>query len=376
MKAVLARLKGSAVYAAWQHYNAARGGLLAGGIAYFAFFSVFPALTLGFAIFGFVLRGQPHLFHQVVSSVSDTLPGIVKDGTHPDGIIDASKPPAPNALTITGAVSLVVLVLSGLGWLGALREGIRAMFEQETFQANPVVGRLRDLGILSVLGVSVLISAVLSGVSNAATTRVLGWVGLDSGSVAGQVGLPVVTFVVLLAVDFGIMLLIFRVLSGVHVGWRSLRSGALIGAVGIGILKVAVAYGIVGVTNNPVLASFAVVVGLLLVMNLLSRVVLLSAAYASTTSTVRAKSDATADASLAAPAMARGAGAGGAPGVGRTPRLPHPREMEPTFGQRSADRTAIAAGAVMGAVGTVGLGALRRAVRALVALVRHREASD
>ena len=43
-----------------------RGGLLAGGIAYFAFFSVFPALTLGFAIFGFVLRGHLGLFHDVV----------------------------------------------------------------------------------------------------------------------------------------------------------------------------------------------------------------------------------------------------------------------------------------------------------------------
>ena len=67
-----------------------RGGVLAGGIAYFAFFSLFPALTLGFAIFGFVLRDHPDLYHDIVHSVSTTLPGIVKDSEHPDGLLDAS----------------------------------------------------------------------------------------------------------------------------------------------------------------------------------------------------------------------------------------------------------------------------------------------
>jgi membrane protein len=161
MKAALQRLKATRAYRAYQHYNDARGGLLAGGIAYFAFFSIFPALTLGFAVFGFVLRGQPSLFHDVVHSISTTLPGVVKDSTHPDGIIDASKPPTPNALTITGAISLVVLVLSGLGWMGALREGIRAMFGQPLLASNAVKSRLRDLGVLVLLGLSMLFSSVL-----------------------------------------------------------------------------------------------------------------------------------------------------------------------------------------------------------------------
>jgi membrane protein len=368
VKAALARLKATRAYRTWQDYNAARGPLLAGGIAYFAFFSVFPAVTLGFAVFGFVLRDQPHLFHQVVSSVSGSLPGIVKDSGHPGGIIDASKPPAPNALTVTGAIAFVVLVLSGLGWLGALREGVRAMFGQPTFQANPVLGRLRDLGVLALLGLSVLVSAVLSGLSNALTERVLGWVGLDSGSLVGRVGLPLVTFAVLLAVDFGILLLIFRVLSGLSPGWRPLRSGALFGAVGVGILKVAVAYGIVGVTNNPVLASFAVVVGLLIVMNLLSRVVLLASAWAAADT---AAATATSPVRSAAPTRVAAASA-----PAFAPAASGPAEMEPSFGPRSADRTAIAAGAVIGAVGMIGVGALRRAAGALVAVVRRREASD
>ena len=124
MKAALARLQATRAYRVWQRYTEGRGRVLAGGIAYFAFFSLFPALTLGFTIFGVVLRDHPALYHDIVHSVSTTLPGIVKDSEHPDGLLDASTPPTLNVLTITGAIAFVVLVFAGLGWLGALREGV------------------------------------------------------------------------------------------------------------------------------------------------------------------------------------------------------------------------------------------------------------
>jgi membrane protein len=355
VKARLERLKATHAYRVWQRYGAARGGVLAGGIAYFAFFSVFPALTLGFAIFGFVLRGHPGLFHDVASSVSSTLPGIVKDSAHPDGIIDASKPPTPDVLTVTGAVSFVVLVFSGLGFLGALREGIRAMFDLPLIASNAVKSRLRDLGVLGLLGLSMLVSAVLSGLVNTATGYVLDWFGFSPHSVVGRVILPVAGFVVVLIVDVGIYLVVLRLLSGVRMPWVDLRQAAVLAALGAGVLKVAVAYGIVGSSNNPVLASFAIIIGLLVVMNLLSRLTLLAAAWAAVAwdeqKAVRAAEDF----------------------VSAARRLPHPAEMEPTFGARSADRTALAAGAVIGAVGAVGVGAMRRAASAAVAAVRHRD---
>ena len=151
----------------------------------------------------------------MVHSISTTLPGIVKDGSHPDGIIDASKPPTPNALTITGAVSLVVLVLSGLGWMGALREGIRAMFGQPLLASNAVKSRLRDLGVLVLLGLSMLVSAVLSASVNGLTGRVLDLLGRSSGSLTGRIVLPIVGFFVVLAVDIAIFVVLLRLLSGV-----------------------------------------------------------------------------------------------------------------------------------------------------------------
>jgi membrane protein len=357
VKAALQRLKATRAYRAYQRYNDARGGLMAGGIAYFGFFSIFPALTLGFAVFGFVLRGQPSLFHDVVHSISTTLPGVVKDAAHPDGVIDASKPPAPNVLTITGAVSLVVLVLSGLGWMSALREGIRAMFGQPLLPSNALKSRLRDLGVLALLGLSMLVSAVLSASVNGTTGRVLKLLGMSSDSVAGEVIVPIAGFFVVLIVDIAIFVVLLRLLSGVSMSWADLRQAALLGAVGVGVLKVAVSFGVVGSSKNPLLASFAIVLGLLVVMNLMSRVTLIAAAWAATGAgfALSTAADSAAD-----------PGSTGAPG-----RLPHPAEMEPTFGARSTDRTAIAAGAVLGATAVVGAAAVRRAAGSLVAIARR-----
>ena len=317
--------------------------MLAGGIAYFAFFSVFPALTLGFAIFGFVLRGHPGLFHDVVDSVSTTLPGH-RQGRSPPGRRSStpSKPPTPNALTITGAISLVVLVFSGLGWLGALREGIRAMFGQPAAEVQRRESRLRDLGVLALLGLSMLVSAVLSAVRQRGDRP-----GARAGSGCprtawpGRIVLPIVGFLVVLVVDVGDLR---RAAAAAQrradaVG-RPAPGGAGRGGSAPGVLKVAVSYGIVGSSTNPVLASFAIIIGLLIVH----------------------EPDEPGD-----PARRR-LGRVGADADRPRPTAPRQRrrrrarddcrtrrEMEPTFGARSADRTAIAAGAVIGAIGRSGV---------------------
>ncbi len=164
-----------------------------------------------------------------------------------------------------------------------------------------------------------------------------------------------------LAVDTAIFMVLLRLLSGVSMPWAALWPASLLGAFGVGVLKVAVSYGVVGSSSNPLLASFAILVGLLIVMNLMSRVTLVAAAWAALSLGLPPRP---ADAPVATPSAA-------APAAGPV-RLPHPAEMAPTFGARSADRTAIAAGAVLGAAATLGAAALRRAAGSVVDLARRR----
>jgi membrane protein len=353
VKALLARLKASHAYRSWQRYGDARGNVLAGGVAYLGFFSIIPALVLGFTVFGFVLRGQPDLFARVVSYVSDTLPGILRDSAHPDGILDASAPPTPNVLTVTGAIALVTLVVSGLGWVDALRQGVRAMFDQPKLKTNPVLTKVRDAGVLVTLGLAVLLSAVLSFAVSAAASWVLGLVGVADSSTLAHLLLRVLGTLAVLVADFVLMVIVLRLMSGLDLPRDDLAQASLVGAVGLGVLKLASGLLLASASRKPLLAGFAVVIGLLVLMNLISRVMLLSAAWAATTATER----------------------GHLPGAPPSP-LPRPAgprdDVLPSFGPRAADRTTLAAGAVLGLTAGVLAHTLRRGLRSAVASVRGR----
>jgi membrane protein len=354
LRALAARAKQLHGYRAWQRYGDARGDVLAGGVAYLAFFSIVPALILGFAIFGFVLRGQPDLFDRVVSAISTTLPGVVKDAAHPDGLIDASAPPTPNALTVAGAVSLVVLLVSGLGWLSALRQSVRAVFGRSRLKGSPVKGKLRDLISMVLLGLAFLLSGVLStGVSTAARW-LIEQLGIGSGSFLGGVLLRAAAVAVVFVVDVLLMLIVFRLLSGLTLPREDLLQGAIFGAIGLGVLKLASGLLLASAANKPVIGAFAVVVGLLVVLNLMSRVILLAGAWAATTAEERGRLEQ--ESPTAASPVPLG-----------------PRSaLLPTFGQRAADRTSVAAGAVLGLTGALVVRTASRGLRAALLAVRGR----
>ncbi len=183
--------------------------------------------------------------------------------------------PSGDTLTVTGLVGLAGLLFAGLGWLGALRDGIRTIFGVKGEPGNVVTNKLRDLGVLVILGVAIVVSAAVTGIAGAATSWVAGQVGLG-----GQAWLlSVIAFVVGAVLDGLVVLVMLRLLSGVDVPRRGLIGGAIIGGVGLTLLKVLGATLIAGTTSNPLFASIALVVGLLAWLNLMSRIVLLAAAW-------------------------------------------------------------------------------------------------
>ena len=361
MKPLLARFQASKPWRAWKRYSDARGNILAAGIGYFAFFSIFPAVALAFTVFGFVLHGHPDLLRSVAENLSANLPGFVQDGQHHDGLIPIQAP-RPAALTITGVIAFVTLVLAGMGWLGAVRDGIRAVFGADGSLGNLVTTKLRDLGVLFTLGLGILLSAVLTtGVGVAAS-----WIAERIGMSGHGWILVVAGFPVSVLLDTGLMMLLIRVLSGVPVSWRVLYQGALVGGVGFSLLKVFADALLARLTSNPLFASIAIVFGLLIWLNLIARLTLVSAAWVA--------NDVDESHSVALDALANrpdlvvaGPGAKAARG-----------QALPTFGARSGDRTTLAAGAVLGATGAVlvttvmlAAGRATRGIRSAVSLLRR-----
>nr|WP_223128700.1 YihY/virulence factor BrkB family protein [Terrabacter sp. MAHUQ-38] len=362
---MLARLKATRAWEAWTRYGHANGDLLAAGVGYFAFFSVFPALALAFAIFGFVLQGRPDLIETIAESLNSTLPGVVRTPDHPQGLISVEAP-ASLTLTLTGIISFVTLLLAGLGWVGALRTGIRGIFGLEASKDDLVRTKARDLFVLVTLGLAVALSAVVTGVVGGLAERVAGWVGLEgNGALVGVLGL-----VVGVVFDTLILIVLLRMLSGVPLPWRNVRHAALLGAVVLTLLKLFGGFLVSRASANPVLGAVAVSVGLLFWLNLMSKVVLLSASWAANEVDLHPLGD---DSARSATARARRPAFATAPGpradaslvpyAGTSLAAPGPdarASADPKPASRATDRASLAAGAVLGAAGAAVLAGARR----------------
>ena len=357
MKQLWEKVKALKPYRANQRYNEVRGNLLSSGIAYYAFFSVFPAFAIAAVIFGFVLNGHPELLNSVGDALNQALPGFVKTTSNPDGLITLEAPQL-SLLTIGGIVALVSLVLSGIGWIGSFRDGIRASLGAEGSPGNLLTDKLRDLGVFVAFGSAFLLSAVLTSVIGAAADWVAQRVGLGSNAII----VTVVGILVGFTVDVGILVLLLRVLSGVSLPWSAVRQSALVGGALLGIIKIFGLQLIGNATKNPLLGSVAIVIGLLFWLNLIARIVLLSACWAYL-DTAHETAEEAEGAEGADPALDEGVAAG--PAVQHTTaRLIPPSTAaagvaDPTVA-RSRDRVAVMAGAVIGAAVATGVAGLLR----------------
>lgn len=254
------------------------GPLLAAGLANQALFALFAALWVGFSVAGFVVSGDAVLREQLVTLVSSAVPGLVDDGlgsgvVDPDALLDAT------VFGWTGAAAAVGLVGSAVFLLGNARTAVRAVFRVAPPSTPVLVLVLRDLGLALGFGVAVLVSATVSLVSTTATSTVLRVVGVGEDSLTSRVLLRAVVALVLFALDAAVLAALYRVLAGLHVPRRRLVAGALLGAAGLEVLKLVGGLVLGAAGNNPLVASFAALLGLLVVLNLLCQVLLLGAAW-------------------------------------------------------------------------------------------------
>ena len=257
-------------------YGRANGGVLTGGIAYSALFSVFAALTIGWTVLMSVVGNDETIRAAVLDAVSESLPGLLTTGGEDAGLLDPDTLTMSAGLSWAGVVAGVVLLVSALAFLGAVRASVRAVFGAQLAPANPVLQQLRQLASLLGIGVAILVSAIGGLAVTAGARWLLGLVGLEeaAGALSTVLGLTVA-----LAADTGLLVLLIVVLAGVRPGRRALLTGTLVGAAALGAVRALGTSVVAGsVEANPLLASVATVAILLLWINLFARIVLYSSA--------------------------------------------------------------------------------------------------
>lgn len=276
--ALISFVQGLKAVRVFMQYNALRGPILSGGLSYQAIFAVFAGLWVSFSVAGIVVQSTPELRDALFATLNQSVPGLISDGDT-EGAIDRDALLSTGALTWTGIVALGGLLFTALGWLASGRDAVRTMFKLPADSLNFFLMKLKDLGLALGFGVTLLISAALSIGSTAA----LGWVfeslGMSDRSAAAAVTARVVGLLLAFVIDCVTLGVFYRIVASVPIPLRHLVPAAVLGGAALGVLKALGSALLGGATSNPLLAGFAVIIGLLIWFNLVCQVILVFATW-------------------------------------------------------------------------------------------------
>ncbi len=127
------------------------------------------------------------------------------------------------------------------------------------------------------MGLALVISAGASLVFGTAAGLVMDWLQLDprvAGPIAGLIKIAVP-----LILNTVTALILFRLAGGLHLSRRALLEGTILAGIGTTALQVFSTELLAGAGRNPLLAPFAIIIGLLIWFNLVSQVYLIAASW-------------------------------------------------------------------------------------------------
>lgn len=264
---------------AFSHFTDVGGTVLTAGMSYQAVFAVFAALWLGFGIFGNWLRGRTELLASLVDQINHLVPGLL--GT--DGVVSITTLLSTRTSSWATVFAGVALLWVTLAWFTGTRRALRIIFGLEVKQyRNAVLLKLRDLLLAVIFLAALLVSASLTVVSSNFTEFLVGIFDSSKDNwILSGLGITV-RYVAMYAFDVLLLLAIFRLLAEIKIPFWSLLWGCALGGAATFVLKLFGTLLLGGATSNPLLATFAVMVGLLIWFNLICRTLLLTAAWMAT----------------------------------------------------------------------------------------------
>jgi membrane protein len=182
-------------------------GNLAGLVAYYAFFSLFPLLLVFVTVLGYVLQHHPGTLHSIENSVRANFPAAGK-------ILDV---PALHGHLLPLLIGLIGAFWSGLGVTGAAQNALDTIWAvPQKARPNFIKSKLRGIGLLLAIG---LLFIIATGAS-----------GLVSGGLGGA-GTKIAGIAVSLLANAFLFLVAFRLMTASSVPTRKLLIGVAVAAV-------------------------------------------------------------------------------------------------------------------------------------------------
>lgn len=158
---LMARLMRTHAWRSYERLDRVHWSRLAAAITFISFLALFPLITVAAAI-GAALLSEDQL-KRLQDNLAEQVPGI-SDQLNLDGLV-------ANAGTV-GLVAGALLLFTGMGWVGSMRDCLRAVWDKDDEdQGNPVVRRGKDGLVLIGLGGAGLASAAASIIGSSAVGK-------------------------------------------------------------------------------------------------------------------------------------------------------------------------------------------------------------
>ncbi len=266
-----------------REYNKDDVGLLAAGMTYYSFFSLFPLLLLIVTVASLILTREQAV-ELIFNNIARVTPGAASSQMLQDIVTKAFENRKNAGLIFV--IGLGTLAFSASNAFGTLDKAINRAWNTEKIP-NFIIAKLVSfammLGVVALLVLSLAVSIAL----NTTRTFTSSVVGNLPGS---QLFWSLVDFGVSLALVFLVFLLMYRFLPRCAVGLRDVWPGALLAAVAWVVVKngfalfLSSSFG----SYDAVYGTMGTVIGLLTWIYISSVIILFGAEFASETNHIRA----------------------------------------------------------------------------------------
>jgi membrane protein len=264
----------------WRHFLQTNGFLLGAGVSYQALFAVFAGIYVAFAGVGLWLGGSPEAVARLIDVINSYIPGLISEegGIVTPDQVQAVATASSGVLGVTGLIALGALIWTAIGFVTYARRAVRDIFQLPYDRRSYLLLKARDLVAAFIFGIALVVGAGLSSMSTWALGLVFGWFGLEPASDIVS-SLRVGSLVVSFALISSALAALFRVLAGASLRWRRIWPGSLLGGAAVTVLLLGAGVLVSYSPSNPLLATFAIFVGLLLWFKIIGIIMLVAAAW-------------------------------------------------------------------------------------------------
>ncbi|TDE99008.1 YihY/virulence factor BrkB family protein [Occultella glacieicola] len=270
----------------WSHFTRNRGFVLAAGVSYQALFAIFATLYVAFASVGLWLGANTRAIDALIALIDSYLPGLIgENGVLTEEQVYTIAQDASALLSITGLIAVIVFIWTAIGWISYSRLAVRAIFDLPPDTRQYVLLKARDFVMALVFSLMLLAGGVLSSAGSWFLSTIFAALGWSTMSPAFGLVIGLATNLVAFAVNTLTIAGIFKFLAGASVPWRLIVPGAALGGAATVVLQLAAGYLLSSSPSNPLLATFAVFIGLLLWCRFAGVVLLVAASWVAVTVT-------------------------------------------------------------------------------------------